>query len=125
MKKITLLIAPMMLTMILIAAVGCRENGSKSAKIEDSFYVFIEFPTMQREFTDGYPKDIKATAFIGDKEVKRKVTYIWSSDLDGDFAQGPVMSTDHLSIGNHTITLTAAYNNDRTLNGVWSINSWG
>lgn len=120
MKMIIILIVSTMLAIMFMGASGCKDTVSKAEKfldmedLDDSFYVFIAFPTLQKEFTEGYPKEIKAMAFVGDKEVKRQVTYIWSSDLDGDFAKGPVMSTEHLSIGKHTITLTAAYNNDRT-----------
>jgi hypothetical protein len=114
MKKSTILLVLIVLAMILMLAAGCRDTGFKAEKIEESFYVFIAFPTLQREFTDGYPKEIKARAYLGDKELKKRVAYIWSSDIDGDIAEGPVMSTEHLSIGNHTITLTASYKNDRT-----------
>jgi hypothetical protein len=114
MKIRTILVILIISATVLLAAAGCRDTDFKTEKIEDSFYVFIEFPTLQREFTEGYPKEIKATAYLGDKELKRKVTYIWNSDRDGDIAQGPMMSTEHLSIGNHTITLTAYYKNDRT-----------
>ena len=114
MKNKIILIVLMMLAMILTAVAGCRDTDFKTEKVEESFFVFIEFPTLQREFTEGYPKEIKATAYLGDKELKSRVTYIWSSDRDGDIADGPVMSTEHLSIGNHNITLTAYYKNDRT-----------
>ena len=120
MKKITTLIVSMMLAMMLMTASGCRDTVSRAEKffniedLEDSFYVFIAFPTLQKEFTEGYPKEIKALAYLGEKELKNSVTYLWHSSIDGDIAEGPVMDTEHLTIGNHTITLTAIYKNDRT-----------
>lgn len=114
MKKSIILIISILSALILMVASGCRDSGFKAEKIEDSFYVMIEFPTLQREFTEGYPKEIKARAYLGDKALKKKVSYVWSSDIDGDIAEGPVMTTEHLTIGKHAITLTAYYTNDRT-----------
>ncbi len=120
MQKNITLIFWIMLAMMLMAASGCRDTVFKAEKFfkteeyDDSFYVFIAFPTLQKEFTEGYPKDLKALAYLGDKELKRRVAYIWNSNIDGDIAEGPAMSTEQLSIGNHTITLTATYKNGRT-----------
>ena len=103
-----------MLAMIIAVSVGCGDTSLKTEKIEDSFYVMMEFPYINKEYTEGYPKDIKATAYRGDKELKRNVTFIWSSDIDGDIAEGAVMSTEYLSIGKHLLTVNAYYKNDRT-----------
>ena len=82
MKKITIFIISMMMAMMFMTASGCRDTFSRAEKffniedLEDSFYVFIAFPTLQKEFTEGYPKEIKALAYLGDKELKNRVTYI-------------------------------------------------
>lgn len=114
MKKNASFYASIMLAMIMAVSVGCRDTDAKLEIIEDSFYVMMEFPYINKEFTEGYPKDIKATAYRGDKELKRNVTFIWSSDIDGDIAEGAVMSTEHLSTGKHLLTVNAYYKNDRT-----------
>lgn len=114
MKKSAIVNVSNLLAMIMAVSVGCGDTSLKSEKIEDSFYVMMEFPYINKEFTEGYPKDIKATAYRGDKELKRNVTFIWSSDIDGDIAEGEVMSSEYLSIGKHVLTVNAYYKNDRT-----------
>ena len=113
MKKNAIFKISIISSLILALSAGCGDISSNSEKIEESFYVMMEFPYSNKEFTEGYPKDIKATAYLGDKELKRKVTYIWNSDIDGDIAEGAVMSTEYLSIGQHTLTVNAYYKNDR------------
>jgi len=114
MKKSAIVNVSILLAMIMAVSVGCGDTSLKSEKIEVSFYVMMEFPYINKEFTEGYPKDIKATAYRGDKEFKRNVTFIWSSDIDGDIAEGEVMSSEYLSIGKHVLTVNAYYKNDRT-----------
>jgi hypothetical protein len=116
MKSNTILSIAFIFAMILVGAVGCGDTSLKSEKIEKSFFVMMEFPYIDKEFTEGHPKDIKAIAYLGEKELKRNVTFIWNSDIDGDIAEGSVMSTEHFSIGEHVLTLTAYYKNDRTAN---------
>ena len=114
MEKNTIFSVSIILAMIFMLSVGCGDTSLKSEKIEDSFYVLMDFPFIQKEFTEGYPKDIKAKAYLGEKRLKRDVAFIWTSDIDGDIAEGEVMSTEYLSIGKHLLTLNAYYKNDRT-----------
>ena len=94
--------------MILVVAAGCRDNDyNKPEKIEENFYVSIELPPLQSEFTKGYPKDIEAKAYLEEKELNNHVDFIWHSDIDGNFGDGKVISTEYLSIGDHLITLNA------------------
>lgn len=114
MKKSTIFSTAIILALMIALSSGCRDTSSKSQIVADSFYVMMDFPYLSKEFTEGYPKEIKARAYLGDKELKRQVTFIWNSDIDGDIAEGAVMSTEYLSIGTHTLTVNAYYKNDRT-----------
>jgi hypothetical protein len=81
---------------------------------DENFYVLIEYPVFQEVFTEGFPKEIKAQAYLGETELKNKVSFIWSSDIDGDIAEGKVISTEYLTIGEHLITLNAYFKNGKT-----------
>lgn len=113
-KKKTIFKMIIFLAMILFVSVGCGNKDYESEEIDDHFYVFIEYPIFQEVFTEGFPKEIKAIAYIGETQLNNTVTFIWSSDIDGDIAEGRVISTEYLSIGEHLITLNAYYKNGRT-----------
>jgi len=102
-------------TMILFVSVSCGNNDYKSVDGAEEFYVFIDYPYLQKVFNEGFPKEIKAQAYLGETELKNNVTYIWSSNIDGDIAEGKVISTESLSIGEHLITLNAYAKNGKTV----------
>ena len=114
MEKNTIFKMSIFFAMILFVSVGCGNNDYKSEEIDEHFYVLIEYPIFQEVFTEGFPKEIKAQAFLGETELKNNVSFIWSSDIDGDIAEGKVISTEYLSIGEHLITLNAYYKNGKT-----------
>ena len=114
MEKSTIFKMSVFFAMILFVSVGCGNNDYKSEEIDEHFYVLINYPIFQEVFTEGFPKEIKAQAFLGETELKNNVSFIWSSDIDGDIAEGKVISTEYLSIGEHLITLSAYYKNGKT-----------
>jgi len=103
--------------MIIVVSAGCENNKAKIEKIEKiekKFYVFLEYSALREVYNEGFPKDIKAKAYLGEKEVSRNVTFSWSSNIDGDVAEGQVLSTEALSVGEHLVTLTAHSNKGKT-----------
>jgi len=116
MKKNTIL-SLLTIFIILVVSIGCDNFKTKSAKSESIYEhlsTYIEYPVFQEVYTEGYPKDFKAEAFLGEKELTGNVTFIWSSNIDGDIDEGNVTSTENLSIGEHLITLKAYYKNGKT-----------
>ncbi len=114
MEKSTIFKMSIFFAMILFVSVGCGNNDYKSEEIDEHFYVLIEYPIFQEVFTEGFPKEIKAQAFLGETELNNNVSFIWSSDIDGEIAEGKVFSTEYLSIGEHLITLNAYFKNSKT-----------
>lgn len=94
-------------TSIMVFLAGCENTDFETENIEKSFYVDIEYPLLQEVYNEGFPKDIKAQAYRGEKELNNNVTFIWTSDIDGDITEGNVLSTEYLSVGEHLITLNA------------------
>ena len=92
---------------------GCflEEKGTtyKTETVRPS--VYIEIPSMQRTFTEGYPKELIARTYSNKSHIA-ETDFIWTSDLDGEIGQGTVITTDVLSIGEHVITLTAYDENE-------------
>jgi Protein of unknown function (DUF1566) len=102
---------------ILMVSFGCDDYKTRSTRPEftyEHFSTYIKYPVFQEVYTEGYPKDFKAEAFLGEKELTRNVTFIWSSNIDGDIDEGNVTSTEHLSIGEHLITVNAYYKTGKT-----------
>ena len=107
MKKHKIFEGLIIFAIIIMVSVGCENKEIKTEKIDKKFYVFIEYSALQEVYNEGFPKEIKAKAYLGEKEVSRKVTFNWSSNIDGDITEGQVLSTEALSIGEHLITLIA------------------
>jgi hypothetical protein len=72
---------------------------------EPDFSIFIRNPSKQEVFTEGYPKDIIGKAFVGGEALPED-SLVWESNLDGKIGTGSSISTEVLSIGEHTITLS-------------------
>jgi len=113
MKKHDIFELLIIFAMIIMVSAGCETNKAKLEKIEKKFYVFLEYSAAQEVYNEGFPKEIKAKAYLGEKEV-RNATFSWSSDLDGDITEGKMLSTADLSVGEHLVTLTAHSNKGKT-----------
>ncbi len=116
MEKNTYFKKLILIAVVLIVSVGCGNNDNNNnnpAETYASFYVLIEYPQFQDVFTEGFPKEFKAQAFLGEDELNNNVTLIWVSDIDGDIAEGKVISTEYLSVGEHLITLNAYLKNGK------------
>ena len=103
--------------MILVVSVGCGDFTSESIEsesVDGYFSAYIEYSVFQEVYTEGYPKELKAKAYLGERELTGDVIFIWSSNIDGDIDAGNGISTEHLSIGKHLITLKAYYKNGKT-----------
>jgi hypothetical protein len=115
MKKKTIL-SLITILIIFVVSVGCDDYKTRSTRTEftyERFSTYIKYPVFQEVYTEGYPKDFKAEAYLGEKELTGNVTFIWSSSIDGDIDEGNITSTENLSIGEHLITVKAYYKNGK------------
>lgn len=85
---------------------GQHDSDKVVMEVSDpDFSIFIRNPSKQEVFTEGYPKDIIGKAFVGGKALPED-SLVWESNLDGKIGTGSSISTEVLSIGEHTITLS-------------------
>ena len=96
--------------------VGCflEEKGFTYKEKADPLHVYIEIPSMQYTFTEGYPKKLVAKTTLNQSNINEE-DFIWTSDVDGVIGQGEIITTDILSIGEHVITLTAYDENEKAV----------
>jgi len=96
--------------------IGCffDEKGTTSKTETTSPGIYIEIPSMQRTFTEGYPKKLVARTYANESYFNH-VDLVWTSDLDGEIGVGKVITTDILSIGKHVITLAAYDENNHAV----------
>ena len=104
------------MAVVICVPVGCffEEKSSTYRTKTAPLTVYIEIPSMQRTFTEGYPKELLAIASL-DKGTINEEDLIWTSDLDGVIGQGEIITTEILSIGEHVITLTAYDKNENAV----------
>jgi PKD repeat protein len=69
--------------------------------------VNITLPPDANKFQVGTQIDFTGTAVDLEDGTLSGTALVWSSDIDGVFGTGNAYSTSSLSVGNHTITLTA------------------
>ena len=72
---------------------------------DPDFSIIIRNPSKLEVFTAGYPKEIIGKALVGGKALPED-SLVWESNLDGKIGTGSSISTEVLSIGEHTITLS-------------------
>jgi len=83
-----------------------HDSDKVAMEVSDpDFSIFIRNPSKQEVFTEGYPKDIIGKAFVGGKALPED-SLVWESNLDGKIGTGSSISTEVLSIGEHTLTLS-------------------
>lgn len=114
MKKRKIFKVLIIFVIIIVVSAGCENTDIKPQEIGEKFYVLIDYSALQEVYNEGFPKDLKAKAFLGKKELNNNVTFSWSSNIDGDITEGKVISTESLSIGEHSITLIAYSNDGKT-----------
>ena len=104
------------LAILFVVSVGCSDDDRNIYKneksVEENFYISIELPASQKEFTEGYPKNIEAKAYFRGTEVSDHAEFIWHSDPDGNISNGQAISTEYLSNGDHIITVNAYYKSE-------------
>jgi hypothetical protein len=101
------------MAVVICFPVGCflEEKVTPYKKEAAPLSVYIKIPSMQRTFTEGYPKEFVARTSLDEGSIDEE-DLIWTSDLDGKIGQGMIITTDVLSLGEHVITLTAYDKNE-------------
>jgi hypothetical protein len=113
-ERITKFLIIMAVTICFPAGCFIEEKGFTNKTKTAPLYVYIEIPSMQHTFTEGYPKELVARTSSDEGNINEE-NLIWESDLDGVIGQGEIITTDILSLGEHVITLTAYGKNENTV----------
>lgn len=95
------------LSLLLVA--GCGGDGTTGPGDDDTApSVSISRPSDGATFVEGSTIVFEGTAVDDEDGTLSGDAYTWESDRDGELNTGPTFTTDALSVGAHTITLTAA-----------------
>ena len=76
MKKRKIFEVLIIFVIIIVVSAGCEKTDLEPKEIGEKFYVIVDYSAFQEVYNEGFPKDLKAKAFLGKKELNNNLAEV-------------------------------------------------